>query len=133
MKVYQVTIEALAAIVRTVSAEQYAGNIVFKNGPNQATKNCVNFTLTVADSNANGSRRSNTGRRIAAACWHAHRDIMQAIFAAYPDARLHSALADYRGQSDFLASFPATGATNCGSIANPLRADNACDCNNNGV
>ena len=128
MKLFTVPIDALAFIVETVSNLKYNGNIVFKNGPNQASRNAVNFTLTVRDSSAQGSRRSKDGRRIAAACWHAHRDIMQAIFSQYPEARLVSALAEYRGEFDFLDTFEATGKTNIGSIAQPMRADAACNC-----
>ena len=127
MKLFTVPIESLSAIVRQISADNYADNIKFKSLA-QASRNAINFTLTVCDSSAQGSRRSNKGRRIAAACWHAHRDVMSAIFSQYPDARLKSALADYRGAADFLDTFEATGETNIGSIAQPMRVDVACNC-----
>lgn len=127
MKLFTVPTDALAVIVRKVSAQNYAGNILIKSLA-RVSRNAITFTLTVRDSNAPGSRRSKTGRRIAAACWHAHRDIMAEIFSQYPDARLVSQLADYKNRVDFLASFPGTGATNLGSIAKPMRADTACNC-----
>jgi hypothetical protein len=44
-------------------------------------------------------------RRVAAVCWHGHRDFMRALFASCPDARLKTALADYRGAEDFEAKY----------------------------
>lgn len=41
------------------------------------------------------------GRRIAAVCWHGHRDFMRALFRMQPEARIKTALADYRGVADF--------------------------------
>ena len=49
---------------------EYDNNISFKRF--DVAGNRVNFTLTVKDSRGTGSRKSHTGRRIAAACWHAH-------------------------------------------------------------
>lgn len=43
----------------------------------------------------------NEGRKIAAVCWHGHRAFMRALFAVAPDARIKTALADYRGVVDF--------------------------------
>lgn len=40
-------------------------------------------------------------RKVAAVCWHGHRDFMRAVFALEPDARIKTALADYRGAEDF--------------------------------
>lgn len=48
---------------------KFDDNIRFKT-LEQRTKNTISFTLTVKDSKKPGSRRSNNGRRIAAACWH---------------------------------------------------------------
>jgi len=47
-------------------------------------------------------------RRIAAVCWHGHRDFLRALFRLQPDARVKSALADYRGSEDFERSYRAT-------------------------
>lgn len=73
-------------------------------------------------------RRGFNGRRIAAVCWHGHRDFMLELFDRFPDARIKSAMADYRGREDFLYSFEATGSRNIGSIREPMRYDEACDC-----
>jgi len=127
MKIWNVPPLALHEIVRHVSDQNYRGNIIFKRHPEPDGKACI-FTLTVRDSTGPGSRVSASGRRVAAACWHAHRDIMAAIFNRYPDARLKTALADYRGQSAFNMRFPATGYTNIGSAFNPVHLHRACNC-----
>jgi hypothetical protein len=53
------------------------------------------------------------GRKIAAVCWHGHRDFMRALFRRAPEARIKTALADYRGELDFERKYPDTfGAGN---------------------
>ena len=49
-----------------------------------------------------------TPRRLSALCWHGHRDFMRALFARCPDARLKTALADYRGAEDFEKTYRST-------------------------
>lgn len=127
MKIKGISESALRFTVESVSNLRYNGNIVFKREP-ERKGNFLFFTLTVRKSADKGGRRSNTGRKVAAACWHAHRDIMRAIFENYPEAILVSAFARYEGRVDFERTFPATGANNMGSIANPLRMDSACEC-----
>ena len=68
------------------------------------------------------------GRRIAAVCWHGHRDFFRALYRRSPEARIKTALADYRGTDDFERIFPATGQGNVGSWAEPQAAQDACDC-----
>ena len=126
MKVWGVTVEEVRAAV-PVASLAYNGNIVFKREPERDGR-AVRFTLTVKDSGDKGSRRSASGRRIAACCWHGHRDVMLAIFATNPDARVKSALADYRGMVDFAEKYPATGRTNIGSMFDPMDAEDACNC-----
>jgi len=128
MKLYKVSIDDLISIVGLVSVRSYSGNVIFKTGPTQATRNCVNFTLRAKSSFDKGARRSHRGRKMFAACWHAHRDVMQELFKQFPQARLQSALADYRGAADFFETFDATGASNIGSNAHPVRIDTACNC-----
>ena len=127
MRLKGVSIAALSAIVETVSRELYAGNLTFKREP-EINGNFLQFTLTVTKSADKGGRRSNTGRKIAALCWHGHRDIMRALFAAYPNALLITAMARYDGRADFLDTYMATGRVNLGSIAAPLAARDACEC-----
>lgn len=67
------------------------------------------------------------GRRIAAVCWHGHRDLMRLLFERHPGARLKSALADYRGREDFEAKYLGTrGSTNAWNVG--LSYGEACTC-----
>lgn len=66
-------------------------------------------------------------RRIAAVCWHGHRDLMRLLFERHPDARLKSALADYRGAEDFDRKYLGTrGSTNAYNVG--LSYGEACTC-----
>lgn len=57
--------------------EQFDNNIIFKRIDVTNSKNTHwNVTLTVKSSKGKGSRISHNGRRIAAACWHAHGTFM---------------------------------------------------------
>lgn len=67
-------------------------------------------------------------RRVAAVCWHGHRDFMRAIYRRDPDARIKSAFADYRGSEEFEQKFPTTGDRNIGSMYYPTLAREACTC-----
>lgn len=126
MKVWGIDLETLESIKDSVSRE-YGGNVRWKRLP-EPTGRAIAFTLTVVSSHGDGSRRSNEGRKIAAACWHVHRDLFTRIFGANPDARIKTAMADYRGEQDFYDTYPQTGAVNVGSLYNPLSARNACNC-----
>lgn len=126
MKVWGIDAETLETIKNNVSRE-YGGNVRWKRIP-EPTGKAISFTLTVVSSHGDGSRRSNEGRKIAAACWHVHRDLFERIFSENPDARIKTAMADYKGEKDFSYKYPETGNTNVGSIANPLFADEACNC-----
>ena len=128
MRIKGITAATLHAIVREISTDLYAGNLIFKREP-EASGRFLLFTLTVQKSADKGGRRSNTGRKIAAACWHAHRDVMRRIFEICPDALLITSLARYEGRADFLDTYPATGSINIGSIAAPFKIRDACECN----
>lgn len=129
MRIWNVPADRLEEIVSEVSRNKYGGNITFKEMPASVNNRCLRFTLTVVDSNGDGARISPSGRRVAAACWHAHRDVFRAIFKEYPDARIKTSHADYRGEAHFDATFDATGNTPV-QAAGGHRATfrYACDC-----
>jgi len=127
MKIWGISVEEIETIVREVSTLLYDGNIIFKRAP-ECNGRATSFTLTVKDSKERGSRRSADGRRIAAACWHANKDVITAVFKTNPNARIKSAVADYKGIQDFVTKFPQTGDQNMGSAANPLAYRDACNC-----
>lgn len=139
MQLWNVQPDELTAIVERVSAEQYGGNVVLKSPPTvEAPRTLrVPWGITVRDSSAPGSRTSasvfstradGSPRRVSAACWHAHRDVMAAIFAAHPDARIKSHAADYRGAEAFAAEHEATAWANVGSLMYPRSFAECCDC-----
>jgi hypothetical protein len=55
-----------------------------------------------------GSGRFGAPRRIASACWHAHREIFRAMFRINPDTKIKTALYYYRGEEDFERNFEGT-------------------------
>jgi hypothetical protein len=68
------------------------------------------------------------GRRIPAACWHAYRDVLAALFDQCPAARVRTALAVYRGREGFERHYPATAYVNVGSQMQPAHMPELCDC-----
>lgn len=129
MKFRGVPVNILDALVSSVSAERYGGNLrSVSSDLGTVRRPGTNFVLRVRDSKGLGARRSSSGRRLVAACWHAHRDVMVSVFDQFPEARLTSALADYRGQEHFLATFEATGDHNVGSVMEPAAYGALCDC-----
>lgn len=130
MKIWGLKDWQLGVVLAETNTE-YAANLTWKRRPEKCGK-AYRCTLTVKTSYGPGSRRSldhkSDVRRVAAACWHAHRDFMRMVFRANPDARIQTMLADYRGLEDFQAFFPVTGGTNVGSQAQPLAISEACNC-----
>jgi hypothetical protein len=127
MQVWNVSADCIGHVVQAVSSANYDGNLIFKRLP-ETVGRAVRFTLTVRKAADPGGRRSNTGRKVCAACWHCHRDVMAAIMAIVPNARIKTAQADYRGREDFDDKFESTGHTNCGSTMEPLDYRDSCEC-----
>jgi hypothetical protein len=48
------------------------------------------------------------GRRTPYVTWEGHREFMRLIFRDHPEARIKSAVADYRGREEFWAKHPET-------------------------
>lgn len=80
----------------------------------------VRFTLETRDAYEHGSRKAASGRHMRKASWEAHRDVMLALLKLDPDAVIRTALATYRGKTDFERQYPATAHANRGSIMNPV-------------
>jgi hypothetical protein len=127
VKLYNVNAYQLEEVVHEVSARLYKGNLIFKELQGKSTH--TKFTLRVADSNGPGARRSAAGARMVSACWHAHKDVMAALFERHSDARLVSSLATYHGKADFEAKHANTGGNNIGCQAAPVALEDACLCN----
>lgn len=74
-------------------------------------------------------------RRVAAVCWHGHRDFLWSLFKSCPDAVVYSGIARfggedivYRGLVDYCLKFEATGDRNIGNQYNMLAYCDACYC-----
>lgn len=70
-------------------------------------------------SDSHGSRRSASGRRVKAASWEAHRDVMVNLFERCPKATIRTSIITYKGKEDFQAKFRATADHNVGSQVYP--------------
>lgn len=77
---------------------------------------------------APGARLSWQGRCVKAACWHAYRDAMYAIFAINPKARIQTSMATYKGLEGFEDIYPNTADQNIGSMMQPAYMPDLCDC-----
>lgn len=77
MKIYGVSASQVEQVLLAVSDNFYGGNLAIKFIDEH--RRFTNFTLTVRKAAAPGGKRSNTGRKVAAACWHAHRDVIRAL------------------------------------------------------
>lgn len=120
----QIDMAELHRIINDVSRKTTGGNLKhearFENVGRDGAL-VIRFTLHVADSFGKGARTAASGRHMPKASWQAHRDVMRAIFASDPDAVLKTALATYKGRSDFERNFERTGDQNCGSQMFPKR------------
>ncbi len=126
MKIKGITESELRAAVQTASDEFYRGNIVFRREPEKVGR-FLHFTLAVKGCGGRGAHHT-AQRRTAAACWHAHRDVMRAIFKLAPDALLITMLARYEGSEGFEHEFPMTGAQNAGSMMQSRLRQDCCKC-----
>lgn len=135
MKVWTVLnpdeIRAVATSVGVRIHSDWNGSGIRKDG-------CAwNFRLALGDEKRGDSGRKyqrtstsyfNEGRKIAAVCWHGHRDFMLALYEHDPNARIKTHWADYRGVEDFREKFGNTGYRNVGSMMYPMFAKDICTC-----
>jgi hypothetical protein len=125
MKVWIDSPEALDRAL-SIASKAYGENLVWRRSPDRDGKG-YSCTLTVVDSRKQGARRGRSGRRIAAACWHAYRDFIRACFAEGA-TRVKSCRADWTSLDNFEDTYEATGDANMGSMFEPLCYADACEC-----
>ena len=53
-------------------------------------------------------KRGHRGRRLPYVTWEGHREFMRILFRDHPDARVKSAVADYKGRAEFWRLHPST-------------------------
>ena len=128
-------------IVREGSEREYGGNVrihrdarpirVIPNyPPGNTNTNGYGFAgrIDTHSSKGNGARRSASGRRINAACWHAFRDTIRAILTEYPHAIVTTGMARYEGLAGFEKVYPETANRNIGSLFAPAYMPDLCEC-----
>jgi hypothetical protein len=132
MVVKGITPDQFACVVRDVSNTRYDGNVRVDWGEwgpallNQAGTRFRGRVL-VYSSRGKGARRSWSGRRLAAACWHVFRDVVREALARYPDAVITTSMARYTAEN-FESTYPATGEVNVGSMFEPAYLPDLCEC-----
>lgn len=77
----------------------------------------------------------NPERKVNAVCWHGHRKFMHKVFNRNMDARIQTAIADYKGYADFAENYRETGRKKIGApIAGGYpRMCDACNCAESGL
>lgn len=121
MQVTRVPFTEFERILKEISNVVYDGNIGIKD---YSIKNSdgtrYSVSLRAFDSRGAGTRTSASGRRGPYVSWEAFRDVLEAIFAEYPTARIATSLATYNGKDDFEAKYPGTAYKVVGSMFNPV-------------
>lgn len=128
MLIRNVTLDQFRALVADVS-ESYGGNIVVHPDMRQDGVRVIRLTgrILAKSSREAGARRSWSGRRTPAACWHAHRDVYRELFTRYPNATVQTTMARYTAEN-FEDVYPDTGYRNVGSMVAPAYMPELCDC-----
>jgi hypothetical protein len=123
--------EVAAEIGVKIHSDWYGGGIT-RDGRAWRFRLALNSDVPKKESGYKYQRTSasafHEGRRVAAVCWHGHRDFMLALYARDPEARIKTAWADYRGVRDFAEKFGNTGYRNVGSLMYPMFAKDICTC-----
>jgi len=128
MKIDGLTLAEFQEIVGKVSDEVYDGNVILTADSCDGSGLSCTARIRASDPDGPGSRRSSNGRRQAAACWHAHRDVIHEVFERFPATRIVTGMAVYRGMFEFLKNYPGTADQNIGSERNPAYMPDLCEC-----
>lgn len=129
MEIRNITLDELKSATAKISA-RYDGNIIVHQDAHSTgarSQSCVG-RLAVVSSRAPGARRSWSGRRMPAACWHAYRDVLAELFSVNPGAVIVTTMARYDGVDGFLRNYPPTADVNVGSMIAPAYMPELCDC-----
>jgi photosystem II stability/assembly factor-like uncharacterized protein len=126
----------LAAIVESISKEQFAANLVLESHEQAGDE--VRFVLAARipgrddyggnfDARGVGGRRNSEGRVGPAACWHALHATVAGLFRANPHARVRTAFVTFEGAHAFeqqTASLAKAAARGC-DCASPTIVEDA--------
>lgn len=127
MIVSGVTAQDIRDVVAKLNATDYDGNVVIERLDTLNQKGTRHtLKLGTADSRKHGSRRAGSGRHGKWLCWHGFRDVVRAIMAVNPDAKVRSAAAVYNGSVGFERVYPSTAERNVGSWVEPAYMPDMC-------
>ena len=127
MIVSGVTAQDIRDVVAKLNATDYDGNVVIERLDTLNQKGTRHtLKLGTADSRKHGSRRAGSGRHGKWLCWHGFRDVVRAIMAVNPDAKVRSMKAVYDGSVGFERVYPSTAETNIGSLYQPAYMPDMC-------
>ena len=127
MIVSGVTAQDIRDVVAKLNATDYDGNVVIERLDTLNQKGTRHtLKLGTADSRKHGSRRAGSGRHGKWLCWHGFRDVVRAIMAVNPDAKVRSAAAVYDGSVGFERVYPSTAERNIGSLYQPAYMPDMC-------
>lgn len=137
MQITGVTPDQFNTIVEKVGAADYFDNLAFELSSQQSSTRfrgrVVPKRASVAPKTpAPGARLSGnylSGQRcVKAACWHVFRDVLMALFTEFPNARVYTSMATYKGMDGFQANYLPTRYQNIGSMMYPVTMPELCDC-----
>lgn len=128
---------AALEVALDMANNRYDGNLIFNATGSNYHRGEIRprggtvlaFSISVASSRGPGHRvTAGNGRRLRAACWHAWRDFLAALFELNPQCTVRTSLATYRGRDGFQRDFPATFHHNHGSLLKPHEYGTLCEC-----
>ena len=128
MQITGLSLDSFTAIVKEISDACYGGNVIVHQDAHSLSPTRFVARLRVKDSHGPGARMSWSGRHIPATCWHAYRDVLEAMFLAYPNARAVTMMATYKGLAGFREHYPDTAYKNVGSMMQPAYMPELCEC-----
>lgn len=128
MLIKGITRTQLFEAIETVNAKHGYRLVIGSMGePTNPQGTRFTFNLRAQDSKSPGARRSWSGRRGNAACWHAHRDLYRYLFTQYEGVTISTMLAKYT-ESNFEDTYPRTAYINIGAPMIPAYMPDLCDC-----
>jgi len=112
VQIWGVTKEELESVIQDVGDFFYGGNVRLEGyAPRPGNSALWHLRYNKPRSKGGkGVRIARNGKTVGS-CWHVHRDVMAEIFRRFPNARIKSALADYRSKEDFEQKFSDTYET----------------------
>jgi len=124
------TLADFTRITAEISDTVYDGNVIVHGDAHALSGNRFRARLRVKNSYGQGARTSSSylRRHTPAACWHAYRDVLEAVFAEYPDARVQTSMATYKGRDGFRDKYSDTAYVNIGSQMYPACMPELCEC-----